>query len=130
MPDESSTEPRAWNDNHPWLQWRCASTDADGDLRLRGQKIEIRWVFQMENFKDDEGDKCHFRGLAYDRQGQFYAVTESVLEQPLNQPQRLIRKLTGKAALTWFAQTAAWMNLSRANSAARSTILRLNSCRS
>lgn len=108
MSVETDNAPRAWNENHPWLQWQCASTDEDGDLRLPGRKIEIRWVFQADGFKEDDGDTVFFRGLAYDREGCFYAISERCVDAPLNRPTKLIRKLTGKAALAWFAKTASW----------------------
>ncbi|HEV7405176.1 MAG TPA: hypothetical protein VGO11_19690 [Chthoniobacteraceae bacterium] len=96
-----------WCDNHPWLEYRCDSV-AGSLLLLRGRKIEIRWVFQMENFKNEGDDEQYFRGLAYDRLGRFYAVVE---EDLCTHPKRRIcgvKKLNGKQALTWFARNACW----------------------
>ena len=76
MNAEDTDQPRAWNDNHPWLHYGCTAIDDDERLLLRGEKIEIRWVFQMENFKAAMDNEIFSRGLAYDRAGNFYGIIE------------------------------------------------------
>jgi hypothetical protein len=98
------SEERHWRDNHPWLGYRNTVTDDDGDLRLRGQKIEIRWVWQMESYQVPEDSGLYFFGLAYDRAGNFYGVSE-VSDGPRGS---MVKKLTGKSALVWFAEHASW----------------------
>lgn len=96
-----------WNEPAPWLEYSTGELlDADGDLRLPGQKIEIRWVFQTEQFAEDTGDFVHFRGLAYDRGGTFYAIKR--LDRGRDDVTSKVERLTGKQALSWFVKNASW----------------------
>lgn len=95
----------AWNAT-PYVRHHVGDlTDDAGNLRLHGQKVEVRWVYQRDNFVA-QNDDVHFSGLAYDREGTFYGITGR--EGGGGNVGSKVEILRGKDALTWFAKHAVW----------------------
>ena len=79
--------------------------DSDGNLRVRGKVVKVRWINQWAAFTDIENnrnDEMYFVGLAYDPRGTFYGVSGLCVDSDVHRV--AVEKLTGKRALLWFAQ--------------------------